>query len=114
MLPRFMCLHSSTHRREFLTRSIVKSLITEVTDMQPSSETVLSRLMDLLFIHAFAHLVYVTRARMHRATRLLQEKGNSLADIALATGYESDSSFSKAFSRLYGKTPGQYRRDSIG
>ena len=56
---------------------------------------------------------YVTRARMHRATRLLQEKGNSLSDIALATGYESDSSFTKAFSRLYGKPPGQYRRDSL-
>ena len=145
--------------------------------MQPGSETVVSRLMDLLFIHAlrtwlsrqrqqsswlkalndprigptlariheqpgriwtvqqlaagvglsrsrfsvlFSQLVgespqsYVTRARMHRATRLLQEKGNSLSDIALATGYESDSSFSKAFSRLYGKTPGRYRRDSIG
>ncbi len=177
MLPRFMRLHSGTHGREILTRSTVKALIAEVADMQPGSETVISRLMDLLFIHAlrtwlsqqpqqpswlkalndsrigpalariheqpgriwtvqqlaagvglsrtrfsvlFSQLVgespqsYATRARMHRATRLLQEKGNSLADIALATGYESDSAFSKAFSRLYGKTPGQYRRDSIG
>jgi AraC-like DNA-binding protein len=177
MLPRFMCLRSGQHGREILTRNTVKSLIAEVTNMQPGSETVISRLMDLLFIHAlrtwlsqqaqrsswlealndsrigptlariheqperiwtvqqlaagvglsrsrfsvlFSQLVgespqsYVTRTRMQRAGRLLQEQGSSLTDIALATGYESDSSFSKAFRRQYGKTPGQYRRDSIG
>ena len=52
MLPRFMCLHSGKHSREILTQSAVKSLIAEVTDMQLGSETVVSRLMDLLFIHA--------------------------------------------------------------
>jgi AraC-like DNA-binding protein len=177
MLPRFMCLHSGKQGREILTRSTVKSLIAEVTNMQPGSETVISRLIDLLFINAlrtwlsqqpqwstwlkalndsrigptlariheqperiwtvqqlaagvglsrsrfsvlFSQLVgespqsYVTRTRMQRASRLLQEQGSSLTDIALATGYESDSSFSKAFRRQYGKTPGQYRRDSIG
>lgn len=177
MLPRFMCLHSGKHSREILTRSTIKSLIAEVTHMQPGSETVISRLLDLLFIHAlrtwlsqqprrsswlkalndsrigptlariheqperiwtvqqlaagvglsrsrfsvlFSQLVgespqsYVTRTRMQHAGRLLQEQGNSLIDVALATGYESDSSFSKAFRRQYGKTPGQYRRDSDG
>jgi transcriptional regulator GlxA family with amidase domain len=177
MLPRFICLRSSKHGREILTRNTVKSLIAEVTNMQPGSETVISRLMDLLFIHAlrtwlsqqpqpsawlkalndsrigptlarihgqperiwtvqqlaagaglsrsrfsvlFSQLVgespqsYVTRTRMQRASRLLQAQGSSLTDIALATGYESDSSFSKAFRRQYGKTPGQYRRDSTG
>jgi AraC-like DNA-binding protein len=177
MLPRFMCLHSGKQGREILTRSTVKSLIAEVTNMQPGSETVISRLIDLLFINAlrtwlsqqpqrstwlkalndsrigptlariheqperiwtvqqlaagvglsrsrfsvlFSQLVgespqsYVTRTRMQRAGRLLQEQGSSLTDIALATGYESDSSFSKAFRRQYGKTPGQYRRDSTG
>ncbi|MEA3178588.1 MAG: hypothetical protein QOI59_2111 [Gammaproteobacteria bacterium] len=177
MLPRFMCLHSGQHGREILTRNTVKSLIAEVTNMQPGSETVISRLMDLLFVHAlrtwlsqqpqrstwlkalndsrigptlariheqperiwtvqqlaagvglsrsrfsvlFSQFVgespqsYMTRTRMQRAGRLLQEQGSSLTDIALATGYESDSSFSKAFRRQYGKTPGQYRRDSIG
>jgi len=177
MLPRFMCLHSGKHSREILTQSAVKSLIAEVTDMQLGSETVVSRLMDLLFIHAlrtwlsqqpqrsswikalndsrigptlariheqpertwtvqqlatgvglsrsrfsvlFRQLVgespqsYLARARMQRASRLLQEQGHSLTDIALATGYESDSSFSKAFRRQYGTTPGQYRRNSIG
>jgi len=175
MLPRFMRLHGGRHSREILTRSTVNSLIAEITHMQPGSETVISRLLDLLFIHAlrtwlsqqpqrsswlealndrrigpalarihkqperiwtvqqlaagvglsrsrfsvlFSQLVgespqsYVTRSRMQQASRLLKQRGNSLIDVALATGYESDSSFSKAFRRLYGKTPGQYRRAS--
>jgi AraC-like DNA-binding protein len=176
MLPRFMYLRSGKHGHEILTRSIVKSLIAEVTNMQAGSETVISRLMDLFFIHTlrtwlsqqpqgsawlkavndqrigptlarihgqperiwtvqrlasdvglsrsrfsvlFSELVgespqnYVTRMRLQRAGRLLQQQANSLTDVALATGYESDASFSKAFRRQYGKTPGQYRRDSI-
>ena len=52
MLPRFMYLRSGKQGHEILTRSIIKSLIAEVTNMQPGSETVISRLMDLFFIHA--------------------------------------------------------------
>ena len=54
---------------------------------------------------------YLTRVRMQRAARLIREHEGSLAQIALAVGYESESSFSKAFKRRYRKTPGQFRKE---
>jgi AraC-like DNA-binding protein len=177
MLPRCMSLRGSKPGRETATRSIVESLIVEVSAMRPGSQTVISRLIDVLFIQVlrtwlseqsrqpswlsalndsrigptlawihehpsqtwtveqlaakvglsrsrfwvlFSRVVgespqsYLTRLRMQRASRLLREHPGSIADISLAAGYESESSFTKAFRRHYGKTPGQYRRDSIG
>jgi len=54
---------------------------------------------------------YITRVRMQRAARLLRERDRSLGQVALAVGYESESSFSKAFKRQYRKTPGQFRKE---
>jgi AraC-like DNA-binding protein len=42
---------------------------------------------------------------------LIREHEGSLGQIALAVGYESESSFSKAFKRQYQKTPGQFRKE---
>ena len=53
---------------------------------------------------------YLTRVRMQRAARLVRKNHDSLGQIALAIGYESESSFSKAFKRHYGQTPGQFRK----
>jgi AraC-like DNA-binding protein len=57
-----------------------------------------------------APLAYVTRWRMHRAMTLLRERDASLADVARAVGYETDSAFGKAFKRRVGLTPGEFRR----
>jgi AraC-like DNA-binding protein len=177
MLPKFMTLRGGKLGGETLLQGIVEPLIAEVSEMRPGSETVISRLMDVLFIQVlrtwlseqpsrpswlaalndsrigpmlasiherpehtwtveqlaakvglsrsrfsvlFSRVVgespqsYLTRLRMQRASSLLREHQGSIADVALATGYESESSFSKAFRRQYGKTPGRYRRDSVG
>lgn len=53
---------------------------------------------------------YITRVRMLRAARMLKERDVPMTNVALAAGYESESSFNKAFKRYYGKTPGQFRR----
>ncbi|HZP66887.1 MAG TPA: AraC family transcriptional regulator [Rudaea sp.] len=53
---------------------------------------------------------YITRIRMQRAAQMLRESQMSHAAIAEATGYESESSFNKAFKRHHGVTPGQFRR----
>jgi len=173
MLPKFMILPGGQLGRQTPLQSMVEPLITEVLDMRPGSETVVSRLMDVLFIqvlrtwlseqagrpnwlsalndsrigpmlasiherpeHAwtieqlaakvrlsrsrfsalFSRVVgespgsYLTRLRMQRASRLLREHQSSIADIALAVGYESESSFNKAFRRQFGQTPGKHRR----
>ena len=48
--------------------------------------------------------------RLQRAAQMLKEGHDSLRAIALAAGYESESSFSKAFKRQFQKTPGHFRR----
>ena len=53
---------------------------------------------------------YLTRVRMQRAARLIRQNHASLGQIALAVGYESESSFSKAFKRQHKITPGQFRK----
>ena len=55
-------------------------------------------------------LEYVTEWRMQKAIPLLREAGGKLSDIAHAVGYESDAAFHKAFKRVVGIFPGEYRR----
>jgi AraC-like DNA-binding protein len=54
---------------------------------------------------------YLARWRMHLAARLLREEsGASVAEIADRVGYGSEAAFSKAFKRLVGAAPSDYRR----
>jgi AraC-like DNA-binding protein len=55
-------------------------------------------------------LNYLTQWRMVRAASMLREgRPIKLAAIAAAVGYDSESSFGKAFRRIMGISPGQYR-----
>lgn len=54
-------------------------------------------------------LDYVTRWRMYRA-KILMRKGATLAEIAVCVGYESDTALSRAFCRVEGLAPGEWRR----
>jgi AraC-like DNA-binding protein len=53
---------------------------------------------------------YMARVRMLRAAHMLKEGSMPVAAIALAAGYESESSFNKAFKRFHRMPPGQFRR----
>jgi AraC-like DNA-binding protein len=57
---------------------------------------------------------YLTSWRMQKATALLQKGDKKLFEVAKAVGYDSDSAFSKAFKRVFGVPPREYRRDAIG
>jgi transcriptional regulator GlxA family with amidase domain len=57
-------------------------------------------------------LEYLTNWRMYKATGFLQERDKKLFDIAKSVGYESDAAFSKAFRRVIGIAPRQYRRSA--
>ena len=57
-----------------------------------------------------APLAYLTRWRMHRATEMLGASTQTVGEIALAVGYETESAFAKVFRRHLGTTPGTYRR----
>jgi AraC-like DNA-binding protein len=52
---------------------------------------------------------YITRLRMARAAGYLATTQRTLSSIARECGYDTDSSFSKAFKREFGMTPGRYR-----
>jgi transcriptional regulator GlxA family with amidase domain len=53
---------------------------------------------------------YITRVRMLRAAHMLKEGSMPVAAVALAAGYESESSFNKAFKRFHRIPPGQFHR----
>ena len=52
---------------------------------------------------------YVTRKRIERAKTLILEGESSLAQIALETGFCSQSHFAAVFKKATGQTPAQYR-----
>jgi len=55
-------------------------------------------------------LEYLTNWRMYKATGLLQEGDRKLFEVAKSVGYDSDAAFSKAFKRVLGAAPREYRR----
>jgi AraC-like DNA-binding protein len=61
-----------------------------------------------------APMAYLTESRLRRAAGYLSTTTKSVREIAHLTGYGSEASFSKAFSRLFGRPPGEYRREQLG
>jgi AraC-like DNA-binding protein len=57
-----------------------------------------------------APLRYVAAQRIEKAQRLLRESRATIAEIAQATGYESEVGFHRAFKRRVGEAPAAYRR----
>lgn len=54
---------------------------------------------------------FVGRLRVEEACRLLSETDDKVIDISLEVGYESLRSFNRAFSKVTGMTPSQYKRN---
>ena len=55
-------------------------------------------------------LVYLTRWRMQRAAVWLGEEGATITEVAQRCGYETESSFSKAYRKTLGRSPGSDRK----
>jgi transcriptional regulator GlxA family with amidase domain len=58
-------------------------------------------------------LEYLTNWRMQKASTLLNKGDRKLVEVAESVGYDSDASFSKAFKRVLGVAPTEYRRSSL-
>jgi len=56
-----------------------------------------------------APMEYLTRCRIQKASRLLHESDLTISQIADSVGYESETSFNKAFKRRIGVPPGRFR-----
>lgn len=83
------------------------------TTEQLAEEALLSR---SAFAERFARtlgvppMTYLTRWRMLVAAQRLRESHASIGQIAAEVGYESESTFTRAYTREMGITPGAYRR----
>ena len=83
------------------------------TTEQLADEALLSR---SAFAERFARtlgvppMTYLTRWRMLVAAQRLRESRASIGQIAADVGYESESTFTRAYTREMGITPGAYRR----
>lgn len=56
---------------------------------------------------------YVASWRMQKSLELLERSGAKLSEVGPQVGYETDAAFSKAFKRVMGMTPGQYRAGQL-
>lgn len=53
---------------------------------------------------------YLTHWRMYQASSMIRRNSADLGGIAEAIGYDSETTFARAFKRVTGTTPGEYRR----
>lgn len=53
---------------------------------------------------------FVNRIRLQKGAVLLRRTSDSVLAVALSVGFQSETHFGKAFRRLYGVSPGQYRK----
>lgn len=56
--------------------------------------------------------LYLQQYRVHCASRMLTETGESITNISLACGFSSPNYFSMAFKELMGKSPSAFRKNS--
>ena len=56
---------------------------------------------------------YVIKLRMNKAVHLLAKNGHSVKQVALLCGFSDEKYFSRAFKRIYGYPPSQWRNSII-
>ena len=103
----------SPRQLEAVTAAIVEKISEPISVAALSSVIGLSR---SYFSHAFRRSVgwtphaHVLRLRLERAMTLMAHTEAALADVALAAGFADQSHMSRAFRRLTGVTPADWRR----
>ena len=63
-------------------------------------------------VYGMSLAAHMKQHRMEHAARLLLESNNSIAQIAFAVGYESQSRFANTFKEAYGMLPSVYRKNN--
>ncbi len=58
-------------------------------------------------------VAYLNHVRLAHAARLLRETTRSIADIASAAGFSDQSYFDKRFKRAFGRTPKEFRTETV-
>ena len=58
----------------------------------------------------FSFVDYLTRVRINKAMRLMGDPAVKVYEVAAAVGYQSQHYFSRAFKRVFGRSPVEYRK----
>jgi AraC-like DNA-binding protein len=56
-------------------------------------------------------MAFVAERRLRRAAQLLRADGDTVREVANRVGYKSPAAFSRRFTRLFGISPGTYKRN---
>jgi AraC family transcriptional regulator len=87
-----------------------KLAIREMADLVTLSECQFSRAFKKSL--GFPPMVYVRLRRLERAKFMMTSRGERLSDIALACGFADQAHFNRYFRRVFGMSPGRWRRMS--
>ena len=68
----------------------------------------LSRLLKLET--GFSFVEYLTRVRINKALQMMNDPAVKVYEVAEAVGYQSQHYFSRAFKRVFGRPPVEYRK----
>jgi AraC-like DNA-binding protein len=58
-------------------------------------------------------MTYVTKWRMHRASRLLRESNVAISELAYVCGYASLEAFNRAFKQYFSTSPSKWRKQRL-
>ena len=96
---------------EYIENHLMDNL--KQTDIARSVEVSLSSLQKL-FKHSLGYSIneYVMKRRMSEAATRLVLENAPVTDVALEYGYNTVESFSRAFHKVYGVLPSEYKKDA--
>ena len=80
----------------------------EVASAAQISPGYLSRLLKLET--GFSFVDYLTRVRINKAVQIMSDPAVKVYEVAEAVGYQSQHYFSRAFKRVFGRPPVEYRK----
>ena len=58
----------------------------------------------------FSFVDYLTRVRITKAVQIMNDPAVKVYEVAEAVGYQSQHYFSRAFKRVFGRSPVEYRK----
>jgi two-component system response regulator YesN len=80
----------------------------EVASSARISPGYLSRLLKLET--GFSFVDYLARVRINKAVQMMSDPSVKVYEVAEAVGYQSQHYFSRAFKRVFGRPPVEYRK----
>ena len=94
----------------YLTQNLeTRVTIEELSKQYLMNPTTLKQVFKSVYGTSLA--AHMKEHRMGRAAQLLRETDESVAEIARAVGYESQSKFTAAFKEYFGALPKEYRKN---